>query len=34
VDDLVAWLKAAPGLAVGEPTPVTVGGLDGVQLDL
>lgn len=34
VTDLVAWLEAAPGLAVSEPTPVTVGGLDGVQLDL
>lgn len=34
VDDLVAWVEAAPGLAVSEPTPVRVGGLDGVQLDL
>jgi hypothetical protein len=34
VDDLVAWLEAAPGLAVSEPTPATVGGLGGVQLDL
>jgi hypothetical protein len=34
VDDLVAWLESAPGLAVSEPTPVRVGGLDGVQLDL
>ena len=34
VTDLVAWLEVAPGLAVSEPTPVTVGGLDGVQLDL
>lgn len=32
--DLVAWLEAAPGLAVSEPTPVTIGGLEGVQLDL
>ena len=32
--DLVAWLQAAPGLAVSQPTEVTVGGLDGVQLDL
>jgi hypothetical protein len=34
VDDLVAWVEAAPSLAVSEPTPVRVGGLDGVQLDL
>ena len=32
--ELVAWLESAPGLAVSEPTPVTVGGLDGVRLDL
>jgi len=34
VQDLVAWLETAPGLAVSEPTPVTIGGLDGMQLDL
>jgi hypothetical protein len=34
VDDLVAWIEAAPGLAVSEPTQVRIGGLDGVQLDL
>jgi hypothetical protein len=34
VDDLVTWLEGAPGLAVSEPTPVTVGGLEGMQLDL
>jgi hypothetical protein len=34
VKDLVAWLKAAPGLAVTDPTPVTIGGLDGLMLDL
>jgi hypothetical protein len=34
VGDLVEWLQAAPGLDVTEPTPVTVGGLDGMQLDL
>lgn len=33
-DELAAWLEAAPGLAVSDPTPVTVGGLSGVQLDL
>lgn len=34
VGDLVAWLQAAPGLAVSQPTDVTVGGLEGVRLDL
>ena len=34
VDDLVTWLERAPGLALSEPKPVTVGGLDGIQLDL
>ena len=34
VDDLVAWLEAAPGLETSDPTPVTVGGLDGIRLDL
>jgi hypothetical protein len=34
VDDLVAWLQAAPGLTTSEGTPITVGGLDGVRLDL
>ena len=34
VDDLVAWLQAAPGLTTSEPTPVTIGGLNGVRLDL
>jgi hypothetical protein len=34
VDDLVAWLQAAPGLTTSDPTPVTVGGLDGIRLDL
>lgn len=33
VDDLVSWLEATPGLAVSGSTTVTVGGLDGVQLD-
>jgi hypothetical protein len=32
--DLAAWLEAAPGLAVSQSKGVTVGGLDGVQLDL
>jgi hypothetical protein len=34
VDGLVGWLESAPGLMVSEPLAVTVGGLDGVQLDL
>ena len=34
VGDLVAWLEAAPGLAITGPTPVTIGGLHGMQLDL
>jgi len=34
VDDLVAWLEAAPGLATSDRTPVTIGGLDGVRVDL
>jgi len=34
VDDLVAWLEAAPGLTTSNRTPVTVGGLDGIRLDL
>jgi hypothetical protein len=34
VGDLVAWLQAAPGLAVSEATELKVGGLEGVQLDL
>jgi hypothetical protein len=32
--DLVAWLETAPGLVVSEPTPVAVGGLEGMQLDI
>ncbi len=34
VDELVAWLETAPGLTTSDRTPVTVGGLDGVRLDL
>ncbi len=34
VSDLVAWLETAPGLVVSEPTPVTVGGFEGMQLDI
>jgi hypothetical protein len=32
--DIVAWLESAPGLIVSEPTPATVGGLEGMQLDI
>ncbi|HEX6954135.1 MAG TPA: hypothetical protein VF156_04570 [Agromyces sp.] len=32
--DLVAWYQSVPGLIVSEPEPVTVGGLDGLQLDV
>jgi hypothetical protein len=32
--DLVGWLESAPGLTVSEPTPVRVGGLEGMQLDI
>lgn len=32
--DLAAWYQSVPGLVVSEPEPVTVGGLDGLQLDL
>jgi hypothetical protein len=34
VSDLVAWLETAPGLVVSDPTPVTVGGLEGMRLDI
>lgn len=34
VSDLVAWLENAPGLVVSEPAPVTIGGLEGMQLDI
>jgi hypothetical protein len=34
VRQLVTWLEAAPSLDVSEPVEVTVGGLDGMLLDL
>jgi hypothetical protein len=34
VDDLVAWLARLPGLSMTPPTPVSLGGLDGVTFDL
>ena len=33
-EDLVAWYQSVPGLIVSKPKPVTVGGLDGLQIDL
>lgn len=33
-NDLVAWYQSVPGLIVSKPEPVTVGGLDGLQIDL
>ncbi|HEY5437156.1 MAG TPA: hypothetical protein VIK13_18150 [Candidatus Limnocylindrales bacterium] len=32
--DLVAWLRARPGLVVGTPVMATVGGLRGVSIDV
>jgi hypothetical protein len=32
--DLVDWIRARPGLVAGDPVPVTLGGLAGLQLDL
>jgi hypothetical protein len=34
VDDIVSWLTAAPGLLASKRTPVTIGGLEGYELDL
>jgi hypothetical protein len=34
VSDIVGWLETAPGLLVTEPTPITVGGSEGMQLDI
>lgn len=31
--ELVAWYQTVPGLIVSEPVAVTVGGLDGLQVD-
>ena len=33
-DDFVAYLKSNANLDVGEPTPVVVGGVNGVQIDV
>lgn len=32
--ELIAWYQSVPGLIVSEPLAVTVGGLDGHQIDL
>ncbi len=32
--ELVAWIRSLPGLVASEPTPITIGGLSGVTLDL
>lgn len=32
--DLVTWLQNNPNLEVGEPTPATIGGVSGTQLDV
>ena len=32
--DLVDWIRARPGLTVGDPLPVTMGGLGGFQIDV
>ena len=32
--DLIAWLRGHPRLDAGEPTTVTVGGIEGIQIDL
>ncbi|RZS64524.1 hypothetical protein EV187_2911 [Agromyces ramosus] len=32
--ELVDWYQSVPGLIVSEPLPVTVGGLEGLQVDL
>jgi hypothetical protein len=34
MDELVRWLRSAPGLSTTEPAPATVGGLEGVWLDI
>ena len=33
-EDIAAWLADLPGLNSSEPVPVTVGGLDGVMIDV
>jgi hypothetical protein len=33
-DDLVTWMGTLPGLVVGDPTPISLGGLAGSQVDV
>jgi hypothetical protein len=33
-EDLVGWFQNHPDLKTGEPEPITVGGVEGVQLDV
>lgn len=33
-EDLVGWLQDHPDLKTGEPEPITVGGVEGVQIDV
>jgi hypothetical protein len=33
-EELAAWLRNAPGLVASDPTHVSVGGLEGLRLDL
>jgi hypothetical protein len=33
-EDLVGWLQDHPDLKTGEPEPITVGGIEGVQIDV
>lgn len=32
--ELVEWIRGRPGLVVGDPKPVTVGGLSGQEIDV
>lgn len=32
--ELVEWIRGRPGLVVGDPIPVTVGGLSGQEIDV
>lgn len=32
--DYVAWLRNHPNLEAGDPTPASIGGFDGIQLDI
>jgi hypothetical protein len=32
--DLMNWIRARPGLVVGDPVPVTMGGFAGLQVDV